>query len=120
MSGFEIAGLALGAIPAILGGPTASSLAAFAWILKRWNLIRNVYQRDGILTVLLFGVLPDSSVTLGRIDKALAGTVTGLLEFRQSLSSNMNMVAIAVSFLLQCAVTVSCARLTSILYRVPL
>jgi hypothetical protein len=116
MSGLEVVGLALGVLPVIFGEPDGSRAASLAWITNRWKVIRNIYRKDGILAVLLFIVLPDSSITMERIGKVLTGTDAELLEFRQSLSSNMNMVAITVSFQLQSPVNMSCARLTCMFY----
>ncbi|KAF3347575.1 hypothetical protein HYQ45_004987 [Verticillium longisporum] len=58
-----------------------------------------------MLTTLLFTVLPDTSSTLDRIETILSGTGSEISEYRQSLSSNMNMAAVAGAITAQVAIT---------------
>lgn len=66
-------------------------------VTGRFARLYRVYRRNGMLTTLLFTVLPDTSSTLDRIETILSGTGSEISEYRQSLSSNMNMAAVAVS-----------------------
>ncbi|CRK34107.1 hypothetical protein BN1708_006260 [Verticillium longisporum] len=64
-----------------------------------------VYRRNGVITTLLFTVLPDTSSTLDRIETILSGTESEISEYRKSLSSNMNMAAVAGAIVAQLAIT---------------
>ncbi|KAK4206443.1 hypothetical protein QBC37DRAFT_445050 [Rhypophila decipiens] len=65
----------------------------------------DVYRKDGLVAVSLLATLPDSFVTMDRIEKVLTGRTEDLVEFRQSCSSNMNMVAIAGAIVAQIGIT---------------
>ncbi|KAK4187491.1 hypothetical protein QBC35DRAFT_551987 [Podospora australis] len=64
-------------------------------IANRWRLFREVYEKDGLTALLLLNLLPESFVALERIERVLQGSTEELLEYRQSITSNMNMVAVA-------------------------
>ncbi|KAM7213966.1 hypothetical protein V8F06_010665 [Rhypophila decipiens] len=65
----------------------------------------DVYRKDGLVAVSLLAILPDSFVTMDRIEKVLTGGPEDLVEFRRSCSSNMNMVAIAGAIVAQIGIT---------------
>lgn len=95
----EVAGIALGSVPVLLNRVPGGREAAKDWVRRRKQIFKDTYREDGIIVVLLLAALPKSGVTLERIQRVLSGTTAAgieLLQFRQSLSSNFNMVAVAV------------------------
>lgn len=92
MSGIELAGLILGSVPVLL---TAGFVSRD--VEKKLKKYHQVYTKDGIIPVLLLGLLPDASATLDRLESALSKADTDFLSVRALLVSNLNMISVAVS-----------------------
>ncbi|KAK7424458.1 hypothetical protein QQX98_000423 [Neonectria punicea] len=104
MSGIEIAGLILGALPLTISGVETLN-STLEWLKERRARITEVRRKDGLIPAIMVTLLPDASLAMERIEHVLSGTDAELAEFRQSHTSNMNMVAVAGAIVAQIAMT---------------
>ncbi|KAI1387220.1 uncharacterized protein F4822DRAFT_276805 [Hypoxylon trugodes] len=108
MSGLEIIGVVSAVIPFLISaGGVNVSTSTLNWLYTKVTRTHRIYRKDGLVAVLLLNLLPGASSAIDRIDKIISdtGTDARLSEFRQSLSSSMNMVAVAGAIIAQVAIT---------------
>ena len=102
MSGFEVAGIVLGSVPIAIDALNhyRSSVdylkSERSRVRTYWRLTKTTYRQYGLIIALLLNLLPGAYPSAERMEKALNTSHEELREFRKSLASNMNMVAVAV------------------------
>ncbi|KAK4159932.1 hypothetical protein QBC43DRAFT_326355 [Cladorrhinum sp. PSN259] len=105
MSGLELVGVLIGAVPILLDVLGGGRSATASWIAERVVTTLDVAQNDGPLAVALLLMLPDASPTLQRINAILRGPAQDVAAFRNALASNMNMAAVAGAIVAQIGIT---------------
>ncbi len=113
ISATTLTGIVLGALPLV---PGVQLLEVFQ---TEWDRLRDMLRKDGLIALMLFYSLPGTYSAIERIESVLSGTNRELSEFRQSLSSNINMVAVAVRHPSICRVQPQGLTVFAILFRLP-
>jgi hypothetical protein len=102
MEGFRIARVILTIVPAAIDlishGRRGLGLyeTLDVWWRARKDRMSRLSRRYGPILTTMANMIPEVLDIVGGIDKVLTGTDDDAKEFKQSLSSNLNMIAVAV------------------------